>query len=90
MSRDSDVVPRVAIKSHLDGDPKPRQGEIVEWDLMRRRCAVEQMVVLILLPDESRADGPFPGYAMHSWAIRERDGKVVCERQPIDIQVTPA
>lgn len=90
MTRDDEVVPRVAVKTHLDGDPKPRQDEIVKWEAMRRRYAVEQMIALILLPREGQTDGPFPGFEMHSWVIRERDGKVVCERQLIEIQVTSA
>ncbi len=88
MTRADDIAPRVAVKSHLDGDPNPRPGEILEWDLMRRTHGLEQMLALILLPDVG-ATSKFAGYAEHWWAIRERNGKVVCEPTEVQIEVVP-
>ena len=84
------AVPQVAVKTHLDGDPGPRSEEIAQWDAIRREHGLDQMLVLILLPDESVTDGAFPGYAIHSWAIREdTQGKTICESETIDIEIVP-
>jgi len=80
----------VAVKTHLDGDPKPRPEEIGAWDAIRREYGLDQMLALILLPDESVTDGVFPGYAIHSWAIREdAQGKTTCEPETINIEIVP-
>lgn len=84
------IVPQVAVKTHLDGDPKPRPKEIGEWDAIRREHGLDQMLALILLPDESVTDGIFPGYSIHGWAIREDEqGKTTCEPETIDIEIVP-
>jgi len=80
----------VAVKTHQDSDPKPRADEIGEWDAIRREHGLDQMLVLILLPDESITDGTFPGYSVHGWAIREdARGKTTCEPETIDIVIVP-
>lgn len=89
MSNEPDV-PRVAIQSHMDGDPKPRPKEINKWDAIRREHGLEEMLVMILLPDETVTDGLFPGYALHGWSIRDdAQGKTICEPKDIDVQVIP-
>lgn len=88
MADDDAVVPRVAVKTHLDGDPQPRPDEVAEWDAIRKEHDLNEMAVMILLPDES-TDGPFPGYAMHGWAIRDDEDGTVCEREEINVEVVP-
>jgi hypothetical protein len=86
---DDEAVPRVAVKTHLDGDPRPRPEEVAEWDAIRKEHGLAEMAVMILLPDDS-TDGPFTGYAMHGWAIRDgEDGGTVCEREEINVEVVP-
>lgn len=82
------TVPRVAVKTHLDGDPKPRPDEVAEWDAVRKEHGLAEMMVMILLPDES-TDGVFPGYAMHGWAIRDGEDGTVCEPETIDVEIVP-
>lgn len=78
----------MAVKTHLDSDPKPRAEEISEWDAIRREHGLDQMLVLILLPDESVTNSIFPGYSIHGWAIREDEqGKTICEPETIDITI---
>lgn len=89
MASSEESVPRVAVKSHLDGDPKPRREEIVEWDVMRRRYGVDVMLALIMLPDDTVTEGPFAGFQLHKWEILEVDGKTVCRPSDIEIVVTP-
>lgn len=84
------AVPQVAVKTHLDGDPRPRPDEIAEWDAIRKEHGLDQMLAMILLPNEAATDGPFPGYEMAGWAIRDGDdGKTVCEPEDIDVQIVP-
>lgn len=81
-------VPRVAVKTHLDGDPKPRPDEVAEWDAIRKEHQLDVMLVMILVPDEE-ASWPFPGYTMHGWAIRDGEGGTVCESEEINVEVVP-
>jgi hypothetical protein len=89
MADDGHIAPRVAFKSHLDGDPKVRPEEAAEFNAVRKRFGVAEMVVLILTENDANQEPPFAGWDVHSWVIRERDGRTVVEREDIDIVITP-
>lgn len=78
----------IAIKSHLDGDPHPRADEIADWERMRVENGLDEIVSLILLPNDEQQEQPFRGYDAHGWRIHQRDGEVVCEKHEVTIEIT--
>jgi hypothetical protein len=79
------VVPHVAIQTHLNGDSHVRPGEITSLNETRKKHGLDDFICVILTPDETMADEPFPGYASHPWRIYEQDGQPLVE--PTDLKL---
>jgi hypothetical protein len=69
-------VPRVAIKTHLDGDPALRPDEMADWNALRLANDMDEMIALVLTPndadpEEASPGTAFPGYDLHWWKISD-------------------
>lgn len=67
-----DLVERVVVRTHLDGDPRPRLDEIEEWQALRRKNRLDEMVACILAPDDNATLTHFPGYKEHWWSLTDK------------------
>lgn len=76
----------VALQTHLDGDPNPRPGEIAKLraQLARQKPGTAMTNLIILTPDESQTDMPFPGHQAHGWKVFADD---TYEAEEVDITV---
>lgn len=84
---ESGLAPHAAIQTHLDGDPKPRPDEIANFNGVRRDHNLDEILVLILLPDEAQQERPFPGYTTHGWKIYESGADVLCMPEEVSIEI---
>lgn len=88
-----DVVPRIAFKTHLDGDPNPRPGEVVEMNRVRESVGIETFIFAVVVDDptavEQTAAQPFVGRRTTWYEIGRRDGEIYCEPTEIAVQIVP-